>query len=263
MRCPAPLLCALLAATLLAAAPGLHGQTVEGRVVDHDSGEPLAMVTVELLSGERVAQRARTAEDGSFQLRASDAPPYRLRATRVGYQAATSDVLDVAGRALVEVEFRMSASAVVIDPVTVVARPAPHENSALRNSGFYERQRAGLGRFLVRENIERNTHVTQAISRVAGVNVAGRTPSTERVYFGRAQNLSVSMTTGQGVEICYPIVYLDGIRIGAVESLNAVIAARQVEAIELYRSPAETPVQFTGPEAACGVIVIWSRAAGS
>jgi hypothetical protein len=255
---PLPLACALLAAALVAAAASdVHAQTVEGRVVDDESGEPLGLVTVELLAGERSVRRVRTAADGGFQLRLSGAPPYRLRATRVGYQATTSDVLDVAGRSLLEVEFRMSAAAVLIDPVTVVARPRPEENSALRNVGFYDRQRMGLGNFLDRETIQQSTHLSHALSRIPGTQVAGRTPATQRIYFSRAQQLS----PGRPGSICYPIVYLDGIRLGADENINAIIASRQVEAIEVYRSPAEIPVEFKGPAAACGVILIWSRAA--
>jgi hypothetical protein len=38
-----------------------------------------------------------------------------------------------------------------------------------------------------------------------------------------------------------------------------VIHPNNVEAIEVYRSPAEVPPQYGGAEAACGVILLWRR----
>ncbi len=70
------------------------------------------------------------------------------------------------------------------------------------------------------------------------------------------------------------MVWIDGLRIepteilpaGGLTSLNSwtrAIHPIDIEAIEVYRTPAEIPAQYnTGGNAACGVILIWTRRGG-
>lgn len=39
---------------------------------------------------------------------------------------------------------------------------------------------------------------------------------------------------------------------------NEIVPA-QVEAVEVYRNAAETPIEFRTPGSDCGVVVIWTR----
>ena len=61
------------------------------------------------------------------------------------------------------------------------------------------------------------------------------------------------------------MVYLDRhlIRTGGLggdpAALNELAKAFDVAAIEIYRSAAEIPPQFNGPNAGCGVIVMWTK----
>jgi hypothetical protein len=41
-------------------------------------------------------------------------------------------------------------------------------------------------------------------------------------------------------------------------NLNSINPA-QIEAIEFYASPAETPLKYSVMESQCGVLVIWTR----
>lgn len=34
---------------------------------------------------------------------------------------------------------------------------------------------------------------------------------------------------------------------------------RQLEAVEVYRSATEAPIQYVGASASCGIILLWSR----
>jgi hypothetical protein len=47
---------------------------------------------------------------------------------------------------------------------------------------------------------------------------------------------------------------------GGRADLNGVVSPSQIEAVELYSSAANTPVQYGGVNSACGVILIWTRA---
>jgi len=64
---------------------------------------------------------------------------------------------------------------------------------------------------------------------------------------------------------CQPRVYLDGtpLMLSKEITINEVIAPDQVEAVEFYRGPSETPDRFAYGDTSCGVIVIWSRSGGS
>jgi len=65
------------------------------------------------------------------------------------------------------------------------------------------------------------------------------------------------------------MVYLDRhlIRTGGLggdpAAFNEITDVFDVAAAEIYRSPAEIPPEFNGPNSGCGVIVLWTRQGGS
>ena len=261
---------ALLAAALLLAAPAA-AQTLRGRVLDASTGQPVAGATVTATTAEgRRAARAATGPDGAFSLQLRRAGPHRLSAERLGYRAATSGALDVQTRETVEVELRLSTADVVLDPLRVTARAEPARDRRLATTGFYDRERDGIGAFVRREDIEKvpTERMTDVLRRVPGVNLV-TTRDGETFVVMRAGMAS----TGN----CYPRVVLDGLPLqqgigsgrvmgrGAASTgnpgldLNDVIKPGNLEAIEIYRGPAEVPTQFGGTNSACGVIVLWTR----
>jgi hypothetical protein len=70
---------------------------------------------------------------------------------------------------------------------------------------------------------------------------------------------------------CPMQIYMDGIKIFEPRSAGGGAAAAiqppdinqfvvaQLEAIEVYRGPAETPPEFAGTGSRCGTVVLWSR----
>jgi hypothetical protein len=72
---------------------------------------------------------------------------------------------------------------------------------------------------------------------------------------------------------CPPLVYIDGVLVthtsfsgkGVGEAAGEAAAAidmvhpLDVAGIEIYRGPAQTPGEFGGSNARCGVIVVWTR----
>ena len=252
-----------LAALSVAAAP-LAAQTVRGKVLDAATGEPVAQAQVTAASTEgRGAGRARTGPDGTFTLELRAAGTFRLRAERTGYRPATSQDLPVDVRETLEVVLRISATAVTIDPLTVTARVSPPRRRSLQLAGFYERERAGLGEFLRREDIERwsNMNLVQVIDRMPGTTVIGN-GAKQVIVFDRAAvvgTLSRSQR-GQRQDMCLPKVFLDGVVMSYVDGLTGVATPQQIEAVEAYRSASELPPQYGGLDAACGVILLWTRA---
>jgi outer membrane murein-binding lipoprotein Lpp len=249
-----------LAACVLAATP-LAGQIVRGKVLDAATGAGIPNANVRALSaaGGNDVGRARTAADGSFRMQLRAPATVRIEAQRTGYRPTVTAELPVAPREAVEVEVRLSATAVALEPLRVTARVAPPRRRSLELNGVYERERLGFGRRLFREDIERqpNMNLGQVLSRVNGTKLvyAGR---NQYIVFNRAAT-TFALSGGHG---CLPRLYVDGVKAtyGGNQDINSVVTPEMVEAVELYASAAEIPAQYNGMESACGVILIWTRA---
>jgi hypothetical protein len=117
---------------------------------------------------------------------------------------------------------------------------------------FWARRSRGFGKFMTRDEIE-----DKGASRFVDVvrNVSGVT-----IQFARGRQDIRFRGAAFGSRDCPPQYWLDGIPLqngGADE-----FAPDNVEAIELYSSPATTPPQFNTRSATCGTVVIWSRLPG-
>jgi hypothetical protein len=121
----------------------------------------------------------------------------------------------------------------------------------------------GFGKFMTPELIEerRPRHASDLLFGLAGTNVAEPTTGVGgRAVFFRA---GIRM---RGV--CWPMIYVNrqlvstgGLLTAGAEpaALDELVDGPDIWAIEVYRSPAEIPTEFNGPNASCGVIVLWTR----
>lgn len=91
--------------------------TINGRVVDAESGDPIARATVELL-GEG-AQTA-TSDAGGFSFSVG-VGSYSVLVTMIGYETARMDDVSVAAGATESVTIRLRSQALVLNPVVVTA----------------------------------------------------------------------------------------------------------------------------------------------
>ncbi len=118
-----PLLVAAVVVLVGLVAPSLsQAQTVEGRVIDAELGDPIEGVSLALLNdaGVEVAAGESDAE-GRFYLVARQAGLHTLTAERLGY--APMDPLEMLlEREILEVELQLARSPIELDPLTVVGR---------------------------------------------------------------------------------------------------------------------------------------------
>jgi len=159
----------------------------------------------------------------------------------------------------------ITPSAGDVDSVRVIlraiAQPLPQitvqdEHDSLSKkvlAEFWSRRARGFGKFLTRDEIEdkRASQFVDVVRNVSGVRIQmarGRPDIRFRgAAFGNPRD-------------CPPQYWLDGIPLqsgGADE-----FSPDNVEAIELYSSPATTPPQFNTRNATCGTVVVWSRLPG-
>ena len=252
-----------LAALLLAAAP-LSAQAVHGKVIDAATGEGVAQAQVQAVTLEgRDAGRARTGPDGTFRFELRAPGTVRIRAERTGFRPTLTGDLPVALRETVEVEVRLAATAVAMEPLRVTARVEPPHRRALELNGYYARERQGIGEYLRREDIEKraSTNLAQVLQRVPGAAIRYMGVH-QYIYFPRNGEPSLRQSMrGPPGNACLPRLFVDGSRVtyDAQNDINSVVNPNQVEAVELVRGPSEIPVQYNDNNSMCGVILIWTR----
>lgn len=130
-------------------------------------------------------------------------------------------------------------------------------------AGFNERRRLGFGHQIDRAEIERRSahDLLNILRTVPGV----RLNSVRTADGGREWVLETGRANAGD---CRMQVYINGARMsslagdpGLLDDLLRTYAA-DIEAVEVYRGPAETPEVFGGSTARCGVVAIWYRRGG-
>jgi hypothetical protein len=227
----------------------LPGQAVNGRVIDGLTRQPLAAVAVQLLDGDRAIASATTDSLGRFTLRARDRGRYRVAASRIGYADATSSYIELVVGEAITAELQLSSQAVKIAPLTL---DVPHDRY-LESKGFYERMQSGNGDFMTGEQVRRRNAYSLAdlLRGMRGVKIQ-RMNARNEIYF-----------TGTN---CLPMIVLDGVTVrwggksvGTIQPLEDLVPVAHIDGIEAYRGGSGIPPEFIGPNAACGVLLIWTR----
>ena len=250
------------AATALVPADALGQRSVlRGRVVSPDSAgapTPDAEITIPTLS-----RSTRTAEDGTFSFEALTAGSHQVLVRRLGFEPATRTIT-VRGTDTVTVLLALTPRVQALAEVEVRDKAAPAASSL--RAFERDRARANGGTFVSDTLLASNEHsnMSNVLRRVPGAQVA-------RVQFDRrSYNVLASRRNGQslrgGDKYCYFQIYVDGMLRYAPAAQNLQpppdideFKVHDYEAIEVYRGPAQTPVQFGGTGAPCGTIVFWTR----
>jgi hypothetical protein len=226
------------------------GQTVRGTLLARDTDQPIALARVTLLTeaGDTVAAGV-TGPSGGFALSAPGEGSYHLSAEALGYRTTTAGVFDLGAGGEISVEFRIQAEAVALEGITVDVTGLVRD-PFLISSGFYQRMQSGQGRFITPEEIEKSDarRVTELFYGIPRVFV---------VMQGSRDRIMMNSPMG----VCAPNVYVDGmLTSSASANLEMFAPLLTVEAIEVYRSPAELPLQWSGTAArGCGAIVVWTK----
>lgn len=235
----------LLLPALLLSAPELAAQVIRGNLLDDETGKPIAAGTVTLLTRDSVpVTRISTDTAGAFLLAAARAGSYRLGGERLGYITIISVPLTLSARDTLDVEFRLSTRAVVLEPLVVTSK----RRRSGRLADFDERARQrNFGTFITRADIEKRQPftTTDMLRTVPGVQLIPR-----------------ALGGGHHVRIrnCTPVVYIDGTPVRLLGmTIDDLMSVHSLEGIEVYRSPAEAPAEYTVYNPGCGVILLWSR----
>ncbi len=222
------------------------GSVLIGSVFDHETGEPLSGVKITLSAAAGDSARARVSDDqGHFAFERVAPGSYVLRAAFVGRQTL-QDTLEVRRASDVRVSMTLPISPVDLEPIVVTV----HRMLAGPMAGFEERRRNRQGTFITRNEIEQRNPLLMS-DLLRGVPGA---------KFERLRRGSYTMRFEGD---CRPMIWVDGNRVfdaswnGIGYSIDDLVPAEQVEAVEVYRGSGAVPIQF-GPTS-CGAVVIWTR----
>lgn len=262
-----------------------RGAVFAGVVVTDSAHTPIVGGEVAL---PELGKSVFTDTAGAFRIAGIPAGEQRIVIRRLGYGAA--DVMQ-RFRAGETVERRVVLGrAVTLEPVTVSARGVDRAMTS-----FEENRHVGLGHFVTRKEIAKYEamSVRTVLQQIPGVGIVnGRTqgawvtsrrksaplcppgppgePPDKLTTVGKClQNQGFYVPEryerDRGITIdCYSQVYLDGALMnGSREPTEpfdvSTIPAHQIEAIEFYAGPAETPATYARMGSSCGVLVLWTR----
>lgn len=176
---------------------------------------------------------------GEFEFPALVPGRYVVRAVAIGFAVISSPV-DLKSRQTVDLEFLTEAEAVVLPELSV------DEKSTHGPMDWLRRKSEGRGRYITRAEIEARRPATlpEALRMVPGVRIECR-----------GYNCMPRMV--RAPRGCNPGVFMDGIPADAAALFLTPI--QEVEGLEVYTGPADTPPELESPQARCGVVVIWTR----
>jgi len=240
---------ALLAALLTVAIgpeTGAAQSTLRGRVIDSELGNPLPSALVRIQPGPS----PRTTDTLGFTTDTLG------RFEAQGLPAGEAEVtIQVIGYAQGEFTVRLPASGVVngVFPLDFtgyrlaeVAVEARAEQLVPRYLDFERRRQRGMGAYLRWDEIAKQGHgsVGDALHGVRGVRIQCNQQTFECfAVMARSPR-------------CQPTWWIDGVE---AQSFHENTPIRDVYGIEIYRGPGEVPGEFSGSDAACGVIVMWTK----
>lgn len=225
----------------------VSSQVVRGQVKDAESEQPVPSARIAVRNeADSLLTEVMTGTSGEFTLLGLPRGRLILDVSALGYTASAERMIDHEGESLfLAIELHPAPLTGEGIQVTVEAQ-VPF----LRERGYYDRERRGLGRFITPSQLNQMSllRTSDIFRRTAAVIVRGGEPVMARGTMS-FQN-------------CRPAVYQDGMLIRPENSrvpFNDVVAPPVwIQAIEIYPGPATAPPQWRG-SAACGVIVIWTR----
>ena len=232
----------LLLAAVFACPQLLRAQSsgsIAGTTIDAQTGMPIvgAAITIPTLSRSVISDDA-----GHFVHSALDAGSYVVQVHALGY-IPSAKAFDIATGQGVTHIFQLTTVPPVLPNVVVKGNSA----SVGRRFEDFDRRRAShRGQFLNRAEIEARSaiNLSDLLQTMRGIR-------TDCVGF------TCRVETSRSAHGCAPAFFVDG-RLSTTFGPSTPV--KDIQGVEVYLGPSETPAEYLGPDSGCGVIAIWTRA---
>jgi hypothetical protein len=232
-------LLATAGAVLTWAAVGSAQVTLRGRVLDSEMGTPLPGATVRI---GRDSVVHKTDSLGLFVVAGIPGGVTDIRIQMIGFEEGLFR-LRLPDSGIIEWPFPLDFNGFMLPEVVIQARA---EILQPRYIDFERRRLRKLGAFLRWDDLKKSGYssVGDALRTVRGVRIQCDQSAYEcAAVMSRTPN-------------CHPVWYIDGIQVHSFQENTPI---RDVYGIEVYRGTGEIPAEFSGSEAGCGVIVMWTK----
>ncbi len=212
------------------------------------------------------AHRAKTDLDGFFSLSGLSPGVHSVLIRAIGFRPVEVTVQLLPGTPGYRIleTIALEQQSIELEEIVVTGR-------AIRGllAGFYRRMETGLGTYFTRDEIEERGPVkTSDVIRGAG----GGLVHCDAVSRREASFFDCVIGRRHGSRFCAFDVYLDGAPFLGTRGSIDFIDPRDIEAIEVYKNAATTPLLFTrsilqpeealdrrGASSTCGVVALWTR----
>jgi hypothetical protein len=257
---------ALVAIFAAGAALPAQAQTIDGTLMEVGTDRPISLGLVIMMTtqGDSVTSAVTDAQ-GRFSLSAEEPGEFLLIASAFGFKETRAGVFELGDDGQMDIEFRVGAEAMPIDGILVELQRPSIQHQLIRN-GYVRRLQRGLGVFITPYDIENSGAVStpDLFRGIPGVAV-------RMVGGGLSSHLGESVQLASALGYCTPTMYVDGQRLTpqvvAAQPLGMLLPLGDIDAVEVYRRPAEVPIEYAGTvrgltndPGACGVIVVWTKA---
>ena len=275
--------------TALSAQADSANGAVRGRIIDARTTQAIpSVVVVVTLAGDTIG-RAQSDSGGTFTIRARRATQVVAHFTRVGYRTDSTPAEIGGGNPLRIAMTPLGTQTIAsLGPTKVLAsngttdfdrRVARHAGGIFITEADIEKRRPvhasdlfrGLLGVAVRDSdgvqqLVSNRGLRSSISPNAGPTTVGRAVVAPTAGRGTLPPTSSGTTDdksrGPGVDgsKCVLRIGVDGQLMDRSFSIDE-IPVDAVRGVEAYLGPATIPVEFsmTGPEALCGIVMVWTR----
>jgi hypothetical protein len=239
LRTPAGLLLAALFGLSIVPGTGAAQVTLRGRVVDSELGHPLSGAVVRIRG---VDSLLTTDSLGHFEVGGLPAGDTEVAIQALGFSPGVF-MVRVPPSGAVHRVFSLDFTGDRLPAQVVRARA---ERLMPRYVDFERRRQRGLGAFLRWDELKEEGYssVGDALRTIRGVRIKCNQETFECFAF-------MARTPH-----CQPTWWIDGME---VHSFHESTPIRDIYGIEIYRGPGEVPGEFSGSNAACGVIAIWTK----
>ena len=216
---------------------GTSQATLRGRVIDSEIGQPIAGASVTIRGA---SSSSSTDTLGQFEARDLPAGNAEITIQIIGYARGTFWIR-MPPTGVVNQEFALDFTGARMPAVVVEARAEKLER---RYVAFEQRRHLKMGAYLRWDELAKFSSVGDALRTVRGVRMQCNQQTFECfAYMVRTPH-------------CLPVWFIDG---QEVHSFHENTSIRDVYGIEVYRGAGEIPAEFTGSNAGCGVIVVWTK----
>ena len=245
-----------IAASLVLTVPALgQKKTLLFGVVTNLDGVRLSRVEVSIAQTDL---RMVTNDSGEFIFSAPPTGRVRLLVKRLGFKQQEKGFKLTEGDSK-QVDFELEGIPELLDSVLVLEKGGKGKMAE-----FWARRSIGNGAFITRAEIQKRNpyRISDMLRMLSGVRVSTNGSDTERpvISMGRTP---IGTRTLRNVQTlageCKVSYYLDGNWVSPGSFHPDDMTPGTIEAMEVYRGPAEIPAKFRQRETACGLIVIWTR----